>query len=138
MLEQPGAPIALQSQDHLSSQEALSRFLLMIERSITVDGVVQTVISFLSLVRHSAQTPQIPSVLTPSFCLVLQGAKEVRCGRDVLQYGAGDYLISVVDLPVFAQVIGATWQSSYLGLRIDLTTKDIASVLKQNSRFFVF
>jgi len=131
MLEQSLAPVTLQSKDYASSQEAHSRLLLMTERSITADGIIQTAIPFLSLVRHSAQTPLIPSVLTPSFCLVLQGAKEVHCGPDVFKYGAGDYLISVIDLPVFAQVVGATRHSPYIGLRIDLTTKDIASVVAE-------
>ncbi|WP_220199973.1 AraC family transcriptional regulator [Ktedonospora formicarum] len=112
-------------------QEALEQLLQMTMRLITTDGVRQTIIPFLSLVRHTAQTPAIPSVLTPSFCLVLQGAKEVRLGRDALRYRAGDYLASVIDLPAFAQVVGASRQAPYYGLRIDLTTKDIASVVAE-------
>lgn len=112
-------------------QETLSRLLRMTERLITTDGIVETMIPFLSLVRHHAPTPPIPSVLTPSFCLVLQGAKEVHVGRDVLQYCAGDYLASMIDLPAFAQVVGASTQSPYIGLRVDMTTKDLASVVAE-------
>jgi AraC-type transcriptional regulator N-terminus len=69
--------------------------------------------------------------LTPSFCLMLQGTKKLRLGQDILQYHVGDYLASVIDIPAPAQVIGATKQSPYIGLRIDFTTKEIASVVME-------
>src|SRR5258708_19908588 len=131
MLKQQLTSVTSLRESHSLHQEALDRLLLMTERMTTVDGLMQTVIPFLSLVRHSSQTPLIPSVLAPSFCLVLQGTKEVQFGQDILQYHAGNYLVSVIDMPVFAQVVGATRQSPYIGLRIDLTTKDIASVVAE-------
>lgn len=131
MLKQQLPPTTSLREGNLHHQEALDRLLMMTERVIKVDGIIQTVIPFLSLVRHSAQTPLIPGVLTPSFCLVLQGTKEVHVGQDILRYYAGNYLISMIDMPVFAQVVGATRQSPYIGLRIDLMTKDIASVVAE-------
>ena len=131
MLKQQLTSVTSLRESHSLHQEALDRLLLMTERMINVDGLMQTVIPFLSLVRHSSQTPLIPGVLAPSFCLVLQGTKEVHFGQDILQYHAGNYLVSVIDMPVFAQVVGATRHSPYIGLRIDLTTKDIASVVME-------
>jgi AraC-like DNA-binding protein len=131
MLEQPLTHVTSLRGDDSRYQEVLKRLLLMTQRLITADRIRQTVIPFLSLVYHNSQTPLIHGVLTPSFCLVLQGAKEVHCGQGILQYPAGHYLVSAIDLPVFAQVVGATRQAPYIGLRIDLTTKDIASVVAE-------
>ncbi|HTK07112.1 MAG TPA: AraC family transcriptional regulator [Ktedonobacteraceae bacterium] len=131
MLEQKRMPVSFLKESNSFHQTILERLLVMTERMTNADGIIKTIIPFLSLVRHSQQTPLIPGVLTPSFCLVLQGTKEVRFGRDVLQYYAGDYMVSMIDLPVFAQVIGATKQSPYIGLRVDFTMKDIASVVAE-------
>lgn len=131
MLEQHIPPITSLRERNSSHQEVLDRLLLMTRRMINADSIIQTTIPFLSLVRHSSQTPLIPGVLTPSFCLVLQGTKEVHFGQDILQYHAGDYLISMIDMPVFAQVVRASQYAPYIGLRIDLTTKDIASVITE-------
>jgi hypothetical protein len=37
----------------------------------------------------------------------------------------------VIDMPASAQIIGATKQFPYIGLRIDFTTKEIASVVME-------
>jgi hypothetical protein len=42
---------------------------------------------------------------------MLQGTKKLHLGQDILQYHAGDYLASVIDMPAFAQIIGATKKS---------------------------
>lgn len=43
----------------------------------------------------------------------------------------GNFLASAIKLPASAQIIGATRQSPYLGLRVDFTTKEIASVMAE-------
>lgn len=112
-------------------QGLLDQLVTMTERMAIAEGRTQTIIPFLSLIRHSQPSPLIPSVLSPSFCLILRGAKEVRFGQDILLYHPGNFLASIIDMPAFAQVTGATWQSPYLGLRIDFTTQDIASVMTE-------
>src|SRR5260370_24542589 len=49
----------------------------------------------------------------------------------MLQYHAGDYLASMIDIPAPAQIIGATKQFPYIGLRIDFTTQEVASVVME-------
>jgi AraC-like DNA-binding protein len=109
----------------------VDRIIALIERITNAEGRTQTIIPFLSIVRHSHQTAMIPSVLTPSFCLILQGTKKLHLGQDILYYHAGDYLASVIDIPASAQIIDATREVPYLGLRIDFTTNEIASVVME-------
>src|SRR5216683_3095655 len=131
MLEQQRKPVAFFGESISTHQKVLDPLIAMTERITNAEGRTQTIIPFLSIVRHSHQTPLIPSVLTPSFCLILQGTKKLHLGQDILQYHAGDYLASVIDMPASAQIIGATKQFPYIGLRIDFTTQEIASVVME-------
>lgn len=110
---------------------ALDQLIAMTDRIPLTDGRTPTKIPFLSIIKHSRDTLRSPGVLTPSFCLILQGTKRLYLGQDIFHYGAGDYLASLIDMPASAQVIGAKEQSQYLGLRIDFTTEEIASVVME-------
>ncbi len=92
---------------------------------------MQTTIPFLSLILHTHQTPPTPVVLTPSFCLILQGTKQLHLGQEILEVHAGDYLASMIALPAFAQITYATKQFPYLGLRLDFTIQEVASVVME-------
>src|SRR3989442_6663583 len=131
MLEQQLKSVPLLRESSSIHQKVVDRIIAMTQRITNAEGRTQTIIPFLSIVRHSHQTPLIPVVLTPSLCLILQGTKQLRLGQDMLQYHAGDYLASVIDIPAPAQIIGATKQFPYIGLRIDFTTKEIASVVME-------
>lgn len=93
------------------------------------EGRTDTSIPFFSLIRRNRPTAIIPGVLTPSFCLILQGSKKLHLGEETVYYSAGDYLVSLMDIPASGQVVGATGQSPYFGLRIDITIEEITSVM---------
>src|SRR5260370_24026888 len=131
MVEQQRTSSTFLSESNSNQQQVLDRLLEMTDRMTSAEGRTQTIIPFLSLVRHSHPTPLMPVVLTPSLCLILQGTKQLLLGRDMLQYHAGDYLASMIDLPAPAQIIGATKQFPYLGLRIDFTMQEVASVVME-------
>ncbi|WP_308633879.1 AraC family transcriptional regulator [Paenibacillus silvisoli] len=107
----------------------LDQLLTMAASLHLAEGRTETSVPFFSLVRRSQPTAIVPGVLTPSFCLILQGAKKLHLGQDTIYYGPGDYLVSLIDIPASGQVVGATPQSPYIGLRIDLTAEEIASVM---------
>jgi AraC-like DNA-binding protein len=137
-VEQKPTSVSFLRESNSLQQKVLDRLLAMTERMTNTEGRTQTIIPFLSIVRHSHQTPLIPVVLTPSLCLMLQGTKQLRLGQDMLQYHAGDYLASVIDIPAPAQIIGATKQFPYIGLRIDFTTKEarfLSALIKREMLF---
>ncbi|ULL18366.1 AraC family transcriptional regulator [Paenibacillus sp. H1-7] len=109
-------------------KKALDQLIAMTDRIPLADGRTPTIIPFLSIIKHSRDIPRSIGVLTPSFCLILQGTKKLYLGQDIFQYSEGDYLASLIDMPASAQVTGATKELPYLGLRIDFTTQEIASV----------
>ncbi|SDP20349.1 AraC-type DNA-binding protein [Paenibacillus sp. yr247] len=112
-------------------QEALDQLIAMSERITTAEGRTQTIIPFLTIFRKSLRTTPIPELVTPSFCILLQGTKKLHFGRDLIHYHPGDYFASLIDIPASANIIDATKKPPYIGLRINLTTKEIASVVME-------
>jgi AraC-like DNA-binding protein len=109
--------------DHLDSLVAMAS-----KASAAADGTTQTPIPFLSIIKSSKPTPVRQGVLTPSFCVVVQGTKKFYLGREIVRYGAGNYLAALIDMPSAGQIVGATKAEPYLGIRMDLTQEETASV----------
>lgn len=93
------------------------------------DGLLDhaTSLPWLSLIRRPAPTPAGRGILSPSVCLLVQGAKEMLVGQQVLQYGPGSYVQAGVALPVSGQVTRASEQAPYFGIRVDLEPKEVAA-----------
>ncbi|WP_318508817.1 AraC family transcriptional regulator [Bacillus sp. T3] len=101
----------------------------LIEHYTGYDGVHPTSIPSLFLIRESVITEPISRVNEPSFCLIVQGEKEVWLGEECFRYGPGDYIVASVDLPVTGQVIEASSDFPYLALKIEFTSSEILEVL---------
>ena len=65
----------------------------------------------------------------PSICLVAQGAKRVLLGDDTYVYDAHHFLITSVDLPTVVQIIEASREKPYLGLRLKLDQREISQLM---------
>ena len=112
-------------------QTALEQLTALTKRKAVSDGRHPTSIPFLTINRYSQQTPPIPVVLTPSFCLILQGSKKLLFGEHIILARAGDFLTSLIALPGNAQVNSTGEAVPYIGLRLDFTTREIASVIAE-------
>jgi AraC-like DNA-binding protein len=78
------------------------------------DGIADTRLPRLSLIRSSRPTVPVHTVYEPSICLVAQGRKRVLLGDAVHEYDAERYLVAPVDLPLIGQVIEASPKAPYL------------------------
>lgn len=115
----------------------------LIERYTGQDGLHETSIPGLSLIRHSDVTGPIYGVQNPSLCIVVQGMKETLLAQDCFRYGPADYLVTSVDLPIIGEVIEASSDAPYLCFKLEFTQSQILHVLsdseirvnsKQNSK----
>lgn len=88
-----------------------------------------TALPYLSFIRIAHPTEMGRGMLEPSLCLVLQGSKKILIGDQITHYGVGSYVLSAIDLPVSGQVLDATPEAPYLGLRIALDPKEIAGLI---------
>ncbi|CAM2769066.1 AraC family transcriptional regulator [Paenibacillus sediminis] len=101
----------------------------IIKRYAEKDGVHPTAIPSLFFMRQSNATEPSHGVYKPSFCIVVQGAKEVWLAQERFKYNPADYLVSSVNLPVTAQVTEATSDVPYLGFKLEFTANQILEVL---------
>jgi hypothetical protein len=66
--------------------------------------------------------------LSPSLCIVAQGAKVVMLGSEVLEYDPARMLVFAVDLPVTGQVTRASQRDPFLGFKLDLDPARVAEL----------
>src|SRR5208337_1238040 len=88
-----------------------------------------TAIPGLSLFRREEPTEPISRMYEPSICLVAQGAKRVLLGEDTYVYDSHHYLITSVHLPTIVQIIKASPENPYLGLRLKLDQREISQLM---------
>ena len=88
-----------------------------------------TAVPGLSLFRRDEPTGPISLMYEPSVCLVAQGAKRVLLGEDTYVYDAHHYLITSVHLPTIVQIIDASREKPYLGLRLKLDQREISQLM---------
>jgi AraC-like DNA-binding protein len=107
--------------------------LIALGRSIarwTEQGEMHTTaVPGLSLFRRDEPTGPIRGMYEPSICLVAQGAKRVLLGDDTYVYDADHYLITSVHLPTVVQILTASPEKPYLGLRLNLDLREISQLM---------
>lgn len=99
-----------------------------IARAIRADGIVQP-LKGLHLSRHSVPLERIHAVVEPSLCVVAQGSKEFLLGESRYRYDPFHYLLVTVDLPNVGQVVEASKERPYLGVRLELPTALVSEVM---------
>ena len=88
-----------------------------------------TAIPSLSLFRREEPTEPISGMYEPSVCMVAQGAKRVLLGDDTYVYDAHHYLITSVNLPTIVQIIEASPDKPYLGLRLKFDLREVSQLM---------
>ncbi len=97
---------------------------------LTENGELRTTaVPGLSLFRKIERSEPVTGMYEPSVCLIAQGAKRVRLGDDTFVYDTNHYLYSGLHLPVIAQVIEASREKPYLGLRLTFDYRNITQLM---------
>ena len=92
-----------------------------------------TAVPGLSLFRRIEPTEPITGMYEPSICLVAQGAKRVLLGDETYVYDAHHYLITSVHLPTVVQIIEASREKPYLGLRLKFDQREISQLMADSN-----
>lgn len=95
------------------------------------DGIAQTPIPGVAIVRSTAPTGLVHAISRPLVCLVLQGGKQVTMGINHFSFTAGDSLIITGDLPMVSQITKASAAAPYLSVVFDLDLAVIADLAVQ-------
>ncbi|MBE0338579.1 AraC family transcriptional regulator [Paenibacillus sp. 23TSA30-6] len=114
------------SENILQQQQELTR---LIKRHSLQNSSRETAIPSLFFYQHSSITEPAYRVYKPSFCVVVQGLKEILLAQERFEYGPSNYLIASMNLPVIGQIIKASADSPYLSLKLEFTQNQILEVL---------
>lgn len=85
----------------------------------------------LFLIRYSLPAGPIYAVSEPSFCIIVQGRKELLLGRERYGYDASRYLLTSVGLPLVGHIIEASKERPYLAVRLVLDPAIVTAVLME-------
>jgi len=88
-----------------------------------------TAVPCLSLFRREEPTEPISGMYEPSICLAVQGAKRVILGDDTFVYDSRHYLITSVHLPTIVQIVEASPEKPYLGLRLKFDLREVSQLM---------
>ena len=113
----------------LSAQQA--ELADRVARNTRHEGLTETPVPGLALIRASEPSQPLPSVYHPSLCVVVQGRKRALLGDDVFVYDPLHYLVVSMTLPVTGQIIDATPAQPYLCLRVDIDPRVVTELLAQ-------
>lgn len=86
------------------------------------DGVHETAVPRVSIVRISKPSEPVHGVHKAAVCLVAQGRKQLIVGDEVFRYEPSQQLLVSLDLPMIGQVIEASEDEPYLSMKLELDT----------------
>jgi AraC-like DNA-binding protein len=90
----------------------------------------------LHLNRRSKPSKPIHGVSEPSICILAQGEKVILLGEDQFRYHKLQYLIVTAELPIVGQIIDASEERPYCGVRLDFDPALIGSVMVETGQVF--
>jgi AraC-like DNA-binding protein len=93
------------------------------------DGLHETAIRPLQLIRASAPAQRLPAVYEPGVCVVVQGRKHAMLGSELLVYDALNYLVISVTMLPQGQIIEASPDKPYLCVRLNVDPRELSSLL---------
>lgn len=106
----------------------LSELRSLIDR-YAVDGVTRTAIPGVSIARSIDSGSENERTTGTVLAVVAQGTKRLLVGDVVHHYGAGQYLVASVDLPVTGEFLDASPEQPALGFGLDLRAEVVAELL---------
>lgn len=98
-------------------------------RLAPAEGTHATAWPGLEVVRADGPQALTAEVYPPSFCVVAQGSKRTRLGGETFGYDPLHYLVLSVPLPVENEVVEASPERPFLGLRLRLRMAELGDLL---------
>lgn len=97
-------------------------------------GIHATAIAQLELMRESVAPTLLRAVYEPTLCIIVQGRKETLLGKETYHYGAAQYIVVTVDLPLSGTIIDATPDQPYLCFKLSLDATQLWTIIDQIQR----
>ncbi len=95
------------------------------------NGIHSTAIEQFEFMRESTAPTALCAVYEPTLCIILQGKKETLLGKETYHYGAAQYIVVTVDLPLSGLIVEATPDEPYLGVKLSLDATLLWDIIDQ-------
>lgn len=93
------------------------------------EGDGATAIEGLGISRRTSPSEPCHGSYRPCFAMVIQGAKCVQLGSDTINYGAGDYLLTSLDLPVAWRVVEASPEVPHFCITVAISSDKVLDLM---------
>jgi AraC-like DNA-binding protein len=113
------------SQPGRSCAAAVSALAYAVGNFAQTDGDYATAIPALTLHRRSAPTKPLHCIYSLGLGVTAQGGKHVMLRKEVIDYGAGQSMLTTIDLPAVSHVTQASVRKPFLGLLLTLDARHI-------------
>jgi AraC-like DNA-binding protein len=110
-----------------------ARLAELIERHAG-DGLTQTALPGISLLRATATTEPLGEMAEPAVAVIAQGVKETALNGQVFRHGPGQFAIIPVDLPVTGHITQASPSAPLLAFVLSLRQETIVALLAEMSQ----
>ena len=128
-------PIAMQSElDTMEEMAAISSLrkeaLSILLRHAEEDRLTRNALPGLHLMRFGwVSRPLVTVQSMRCMALVIQGVKTLDFGTTHLEYGAGQFLLSSIDMPSTSKILSATGRSPLLALAVEIDFEELKQVI---------
>jgi AraC-like DNA-binding protein len=95
------------------------------------DRLSASVLPGLHLMRFGWSSRPLVATYSPCMALVIQGAKNLDFGPRQLQYGAGQFLLTSIDMPVISRIVTATRRCPLLAVGIDIDFGELEHLIRR-------
>ncbi|MBD2038827.1 AraC family transcriptional regulator [Leptolyngbya sp. FACHB-321] len=98
------------------------------------NGIHSTAIAQLEFMRESTAPTALRAVYEPTLCIIVQGKKETLLSKETYHYGAAQYIVVTVDLPLSGNIVEATPDKPYLCFKLSLDATGLWNIIDQLQR----
>lgn len=98
-------------------------------RHAAADRLSTSVLPRLHLMRFEWSSRPLVSMQSPCMALVVQGAKSLDYGPIHLEYGAGQFLLTSIDMPVTSRIVSATRKCPLLAIGIEIDFAELRELI---------
>ena len=115
--------------------DKMNELLCLVERHAVNDGMQPTTIPNLHIIKGSQTHEHTPLVYPPGIAIGVQGKKYAYLDGKRYSQSAGDFLTSLIPIPVSCELVEASLEKPYLALGIPIDLDKITNMILKLDRF---
>ena len=95
------------------------------------DGLAMSVLPGVHLMRFGWKSLPLVSTQYPCMAMVIQGTKSVEFGEAHLEYSAGQYLLTSIDVPAVSRIVNASKTHPLLAVGVQIDFAELNQVIQR-------